>query len=178
MEHEQLDQLARGVAGGISRRGLVRALAGAAAGSVLVAAGAGAAGAARKRHNQGKRRCKAPRTRCGKGKHAQCCSSGQICDNGACVTDGRTVTLTWNPWVNPMAPDDHGFCYPTVSVTGFAPGTYEGFASSIEVTVVVGADGTGSGSNSGTIIANNGSPYVATVDGVSSSEARTNCWAT
>lgn len=187
MEQERFDHLARDLAARRSRRGIARNLAGVAIGGILVAAGVSETGARMTKHgrvaSQGqagasarKKRCKAPKTKCGKGKHAQCCSPGQRCVNDACVPDPRTVTLTWNPWTNPSAPDDHGFCYPTIDVTNFAPGTYQGFAANIDVTVVVGADGTGSGSAPNSLIGSNSGDTVATVDGVASAEASTDCW--
>jgi hypothetical protein len=173
MELERFDRLARDLAASMSRRGLVRDLAGAAIGGILVAAGVSETGARTKKKN----RCKSPKIKCGKGKHAKCCACSQRCVNNACLPKSGMVTLVWNPWVNPTAPDDHGFCYPTIDVTGFAPGSYQGFAGNIEVTVIVGADGTGTGSNPGTIIANNGDAYVATVDCIASAPASTDCWA-
>ncbi|HEU5433517.1 MAG TPA: hypothetical protein VFU81_17760 [Thermomicrobiales bacterium] len=188
MEQKRFEEFARGLVASISRRGMVRTVAAAAIGAALAAAGAGEAGARQKKQGsdkrQGKagasgrkRRCKAPNVKCGKGKHAPCCTPGQRCDQGACVKDTRTVTLTWKAWVNPSAPDDHGFCYPTIDVTGFAPGTHQGFAYTLPVTIVVGADGTGSGSAPNSLIASNSGSTVATVDGVASAAASTNCWA-
>ncbi len=62
MDHEQFDQLARGLAAGASRRGMVRRLSGAAIGGVLVAIGAGQAEGRKNKRGGGKAKGK------GKGK--------------------------------------------------------------------------------------------------------------
>ena len=189
MEQESFDQITRALAADRSRRGVVRGLAGAAMGGVLVAAGGRAADAKPRK----KKRCKSPKSKCRTGKKTVCvdlqtdasncgacgtiCPGDQGCCNSACVSTSGTVALIWKPWVNPTAPGDHGYCYPTIDVTDFAPGTYQGYAGNIEVTVVVGEDGTGSGSNPGTITANDGSSYVATVNCIASAPAITDCWA-
>ncbi len=73
MDHEQFDQLARGLAAGASRRGMVRRLSGAAIGGVLVAIGAGQAEGRKNKRGGGKAKGK------GKGK-------GKPVSQGAKVT--------------------------------------------------------------------------------------------
>ena len=78
MDQERFDRIARTLASGQSRRGVLKGLTGTALGGLLAAVGAGEAGA--------RGPCRAPNHKCGKGKHAQCCTSGQVCADGACTT--------------------------------------------------------------------------------------------
>lgn len=79
MDQERFDQLTKTLATGKSRRGLLKGLTGTAIGGLLAAVGIGEAAA------KPDASCKAPRTKCGKGKNAVCCPSGQTCNaNGTC----------------------------------------------------------------------------------------------
>ena len=81
MDPERFDRITRTLATGQSRRGFLKTLTGAAMGGVLATAGVGAAAA-----KPGLPACKAPNTKCGKGKTAVCCDSSQVCASGACTT--------------------------------------------------------------------------------------------
>lgn len=83
MDQEQFDHLTRGLAAGLSRRGTLRILTGAALGGILVAVGGSAAGAKkkhRKKQDRGRhsvaaqgRQCKSGGASCGtKGKNFTC----------------------------------------------------------------------------------------------------------
>jgi hypothetical protein len=71
MDQERFDQLARGLAAGISRRGMVRKFTGTALGSILVAVGASEA-RAKKKHGHGKGKGKTNDSSAGKDKVAVC----------------------------------------------------------------------------------------------------------
>ena len=117
-------------------------------------------------------RGKCPRAnRCGKGKHAQCCTGNEQCNGGVCEIDTRTVGFSFDTF-----DQFHTHCYVTVQVTGFAEGSYAGAVGFIEFTIQVGADGTGSWTSS-TINTIWGVGHVieATVDGVSSGEEPAIC---
>ena len=88
-----------------------------------------------------------------------------------------TVTVTWIQ----ISPDRHDLCKATVAVSGFAPGTYDvralgpGGSNSIEGSIVVGTDGTGS-----TGIPTNGAfgaghTYVIEVNGIQSGASTVTC---
>ncbi len=177
MDQERFDHLARDLAAGITRRGMVRNLTGAALGGVLVAVGGGDA-AARNKRKRGKRGAvraqakgggggggKCPRAnRCGNGKRAQCCTGNERCNGGVCEIDTRTVSLSFDTF-----DQFHTHCWVTVNVTGFAEGSYAGFVDPLGFTVDVGADGTGSWtSRTINTIWGAGGATEATVDGVSS----------
>jgi hypothetical protein len=102
MDQERFDHLARGLAAGVSRRGLVRQLSGAAIGGMLVAVGAGEAGA-RKKKRGGKRRQPQP---------SQCSTCSESCPGAA--ENNPTKTLTFTPT------NDPAFCVVTVNLTGYA----------------------------------------------------------
>ena len=163
MDQERFDRFTRTLASGQSRRDVLKGLTATAIGGLLAAVGTADAGA--------KGACRAPNTKCGKGRSAQCCGRGQICTPGGCVTLNRFVFLTWNP----TGYDTH--CTATISVSGFAPGEYTGFISNYPgdiFTIVVGTDWTGSLATGGSYTINPGT-YVATVDGVSSAETTMTC---
>jgi hypothetical protein len=156
MDQERFDRITRTLSSGQSRRSLLKGVTGTAIGGLLTSVGLAEASA--------KGPCKTPNTKCGKGKNAVCCPEGSVCTPTGCVTVARVVVLTWNPTFSSI------HCTPTVSVSGFAPGTYTGTVGGFggEVIVVVGADGTGSWTTSSLYTINPGT-YVATVDGVASS---------
>jgi hypothetical protein len=195
MEQERFDQLARGLAAGFSRRGMVRNLAGAAVGGILLAAGTGAAGATtrqrsgRKDRNRAgvsasrkKRRCKSPNTKCGKGKKAPCCTCQQDCSGNSCVPKSETVRVRFVPFSG-----DSNFCTIWVDVTGFADGPYTANVATggrqypVPITVT---SGTGSGIvDGGTLFQNNATSgshntVLATLEGVCSDTVPLTCAAT
>lgn len=164
MDQERFDRFTRTLASGQSRRDVLKGLTATAIGGLLAAVGTADAGA--------KGPCRAPNTKCGKGRSAQCCPSTHICTPGGCVLDTRFVVLTWN---HDSTSSMH--CTATVSVSGFAPGEYTGFISNYPgdiFTIVVGTDWTGSLATGGSYTINPGT-YVATVDGVSSAETTMTC---
>jgi hypothetical protein len=79
MDGHRFDEITRGIAAGCTRRGVLKALAGAALGAAGLAGVGGAEAAG----------CKPPNTKCGKGKQAQCCTSTQTCTGGQCVASNR-----------------------------------------------------------------------------------------
>lgn len=92
------------------------------------------------------------------------CGSGLVCTGGACETDTRTVSLSFQSF-----DQYHTHCWITVQVTGFAEGSYDGFVGSHSFTVTVDAAGTGSwSSQSINTIWGAGGSIEATVDGASS----------
>jgi hypothetical protein len=56
MDQERFDRFARGLAAGLSRRGMMRNLAGAAIGGIVVAVGGSEAGARKRKRGRGKRK--------------------------------------------------------------------------------------------------------------------------
>ena len=90
MDQERFDQLTRTLASGQSRRGVLKALTGAVLGGAVAAVGVGEAAA------KPEVPCKAPNTKCGKGKNAQCCTSSEVCDNGTCTTPPPPTPLCGN----------------------------------------------------------------------------------
>ena len=165
MDQERFDRFTRTLASGQSRRDVLKGLTATAIGGLLAAVGTADAGA--------KGACRAPNTKCCKGRTAQCCPSTHICTPGGCVrktAETRFVFLTWNP----TGYDTH--CTATISVSGFAPGEYTGYLSFTPgdiFTIVVGPDGTGSLATGSYTI--NPGTYVATVGGVSSAPTTISC---
>jgi len=87
MDQERFDELTRTLASGQSRRGLLKGLTGTAIGGLLAAVGLSETSA------KPEVPCKSPNHRCGKGKNAVCCTSSQVCDNGACITPPQDLCL-------------------------------------------------------------------------------------
>ncbi|MFN8593842.1 MAG: hypothetical protein U0031_20470 [Thermomicrobiales bacterium] len=125
MDQERFDRFARGLASAGSRRGFVRGL----AGSVLVgiaAVGTHEATAGKEKKKRGG--CRAPRVSCGKGKQAQCCARGQICDKGVCTTPCQACSAECpgvaetNPvkTVSFRAGGNPDYCSVIVNLAGFA----------------------------------------------------------
>jgi hypothetical protein len=172
MDQESFDTLTRTLAAGMSRRAVLHRLSAAGAAGVLAVIGRGTAAAGK---------C-SKANRCGKGKHAQCCTSNEVCCSGTCVPDDQ-VTVELTPWVNETAPDDHGFCEVTVHVNDFAPDTYEGTVttvgsvSGIDFTITVEADRQGTQKLDSIYPVGNYSIY-ARVNGICSLPVRVDCWTT
>jgi hypothetical protein len=165
MDQERFDTLTRTLAAGMSRRRVLRTLSAVGAGGVLAAVGSGTvvAGTCPRRN------------RCGKPKHRTCCRNGKTCVDGACVLDrpdNRAVSLSFDSF-----DQFHTHCYVTVHVTGFAEGSHTGsVGSSVEFTIEVGADGTGSWSSTSiNTIWGVGGTVGAKVDGVSSGQEELTC---
>jgi hypothetical protein len=160
MDQERFDAITRTLASGISRRGVLRTLGGVSAGGVLAVVGRGTAAA------KG-RPCKNGGTPCNSGKHFQCCTCKQECKDGGsglveCVVS-RTVSLLFT-----SAGYGSTICRMTVSVTGFAGGSYEAYVDgnyfgNITVDNTTGTGNVMDGNNWGP-----GGTYEATVDGVCS----------
>lgn len=92
MDQERFDQLARGLGSGITRRGMVRNLAGAALGGILVAVGAGETGAKKKKRGNGKRKKRAQAPVC---TPKTCAELGRTC--GTAPDDGCGNPLDCGP---------------------------------------------------------------------------------
>jgi hypothetical protein len=103
MDQQLFDHLARGLASGITRRGLVGNLTGTAIGGVLVAIGASEAGARKRRKRRGGKR-KRPRN--------QCTACSAECPGAPESNPGKTLTFT--------PTGDEAFCGVTVNLTGYA----------------------------------------------------------
>jgi hypothetical protein len=101
MDQERFDHLARGLAAGATRRGMVRKLTGAALGGMLVAVGGGEVGAKKKRGG-GKR----------KRRQTQCTTCSDTCTGAAENTPTKTLSFT--------PTGDPNFCTVIVNLTGFA----------------------------------------------------------
>ena len=104
MDQRRFDHLTRGLASGITRRGLVGNLTGAAIGGILVAVGASEAGAKRrkkKKRGGGKR----------KRRQSQCTTCSDTCTGAAENAPTKSLTFT---------PAGSDFCSVSVNLTGFA----------------------------------------------------------
>jgi len=88
MDGDRFDDLTRTLASGRSRRSMVRGIMGTAIGGLLAAVGI--ADVEAKPETRGP--CKAPNTKCGMGKGAVCCTSSEVCRDGACCTPEDAAT--------------------------------------------------------------------------------------
>ena len=167
MDRDRFDRMTRSFATGQSRRGLLKGVAATAIGGLLETADLAEAGA---KEPKGKGPCKSPSARCGRGKDAVCCESGVCNTDGTCgALSIRTVTLTWGPTFSSI------HCVPTVTVSGFDPGTYNGIDPfGHDFTITVEADGTGIWTTDSLYTINPGT-YSASVDGVSSAATEMIC---
>ena len=167
MDRDRFDRMTRSFATGQSRRGLLKGVAATAIGGLLATAGLADASA---KESKGKGPCKSPSARCGRGKDAVCCESGVCNPDGTCGTrSNRIVTLTWGPTFSSI------HCVPTVTVSGFDPGTYNGIDPfGHDFTITVEADGTGIWTTDSLYTINPGT-YSASVDGVSSAATEMIC---
>lgn len=125
MDQARFDHLARFLAAGDSRRGMVRTLGGTALGGLLAAVGVSEAGARKKnkKRNKGKGKCPPP-NRCGKGKNTQCCTSSELCDNNACTPCGGRAgqpCCAGHSCAAPLVCNQQQRCEATTSPTPPAP---------------------------------------------------------
>jgi hypothetical protein len=116
MDQERFDRITRTLALGQSRRGLLKGLTGTAIGGLLASVGMAEARA--------KGPCKAPNTKCGRGKNATCCTGSQVCN-----ADGTCGPRDFCANVYCGVPDIHdctvgvcdpysGVCFPETNVGG------------------------------------------------------------
>jgi hypothetical protein len=103
MDQERFDQLARGLTSGITRRGMVRNLMGAALGGVLVAEGVSEVGARKRKKKRGGKR---------KRRQTQCATCSDTCTGAA--ENNPTKTLSFTPT------GDLNYCTVIVNLAGFA----------------------------------------------------------
>lgn len=101
MDQDRFDHLARGLAAGITRRGMVRNLTGVAIGGTLIAVGASEAGARKKKRGGGRRQRR----------QSQCTSCGDGCPGDPENNPTKSVTFT---------PAGADYCSVIVNLTGFA----------------------------------------------------------
>jgi hypothetical protein len=115
MDQERFDRITRTLATGQSRRGFLKGLTGTAIGGLLATVGIAEASA--------KGPCKAPNTKCGKGKNAVCCSSSQVCNaDGTCGARDYCAGVYCPPssivCMENVCDPYNGGCYPQWSDAG------------------------------------------------------------
>ena len=102
MDQARLDQLARGLASGISRRGMFRNLSGVALGGILLVVGTSEAATKKKKHGRGKRK---PRP-------ILCLSCNAGCPEASENNPTKTVVF--------IPASDSDYCAVKANLTGFA----------------------------------------------------------